>query len=694
MAISRWKSVGAGLILATFCTFPGDAQQPAPPEGQGGPTDAGREATQEPPVFRTGINFVRVDVIVTDSKTGQPVTDLQPSDFVVVEDKQPQKVETFKLVKLDGGITDSLAGPPRDIRSDSDEELEAGRDDVRLFAIFLDDYHVRRGASVSVREPIARFIETQLGPSDMVGVMYPLQAVSAVRMTRDRRRMLQSLESFVGRKGDYTPRNRLEEQYANYPAEEVELIRNQVSFSAIKGLISHLGSLKEGRKALILISEGYSNTLPPQLRDPIAALPGVDNPSRDDPAAGLNDRDEDRRQFFADSTLQLSMREVWDMANKNNVAIYAVDPRRLPTSEFDLSQPTVSPQVDRQYLNATMDTLRVLAEQTDGRAIVNRNDLGNGMRQIVRDTSAYYLLGYNSTQAPSDGRFHEIKVQVKRPGVQVRARPGYWALTVQDVARALAPKVETPADIDSALAAISVPAAAYNVVRTWIGTSRGAEGKTKVTFVWEPMPRGAQRDARAEAPARVMVTAVGPDGAPYFRGRVPDAAAAPLPPGVATPRSRVEFEADPGKMQLRLSVEGSSSQVLDVQTRDLVVPDLASSDIVFGTPQLLRGRTARDIQQLKADPNPVPTATREFSRADRLLVRVPVYGPGGVPPAITAQLLNRTGQPMNNQVVVAPSPSPDVQELELALAGLAPGEYLLEVKAGELKELVGFRVTP
>ena len=71
----------------------------------------------------------------------------------------------------------------------------------------------------------------------------------------------------------------------------------------------------------------------------------------------------------------------------------------------------------------------MLADETDGRAIVNRNDLAKGMQQIVRDSSAYYLLGYNSTQAPQDGKFHEIKVRVKRPGVQVRARKGYWALT-------------------------------------------------------------------------------------------------------------------------------------------------------------------------------------------------------------------------------------------------------------------------
>ena len=692
MGRSPLRLTGAGLILAALCSVPGDAQQPDPAAAPQEPQQDGGK----PPVFRTGINFVRVDVIVTDSKTGQPVSNLTQDDFEVVEDDARQAVETFKLIELDGGVKAALEGPARAIRNDSDEELEAARDDVRLFAIFLDDYHVRRGASVSVREPIARFIDTQLGPSDMLGVMYPLQAVSSVRMTRDHGKVIESLGGFVGRKGDYVPRNRLEEQYANYPAEEVERIRNQVSFGAIRGLISHMGSLKEGRKALILVSEGYSDTLPPQLRDPIAAAPGLGNPDTGNAGAGVNDPAEDRRQFFADSSLQLWMRDVWDLANKNNVAIYAVDPRGLPTSEFDLSQPAVSMQVDRQYLNATMDTLRVLAEQTDGRAIVNRNDLAAGMAQIVRDTSSYYLLGYNSTEAPSDGKFHEIKVRVKRPGIQVRARKGYWALTVQDIKLALAPRVEPPRAVENALASISVPAAAYNSIRTWIGTSRAANGKTRITLVWEPMPRTTgDRNARSEAPARVMVTAVGPDGAPYFRGRVPETApgAQPAAGAVAAAPAHVTFEAAPGKLQLRLSVEGSSSQVLDVETREIAVPDLTAAEVILGTPQLLRARTARDLQQIKGNADAVPVATRDFSRADRLVVRVPAYGPGNTAPTVSAQLLNRSGQPMSD-VPVGPSAAPDTQQMELGLAALAPGEYILEIKAGEVKELVGFRVTP
>jgi len=113
----------------------------------------------------------------------------------------------------------------------------------------------------------------------------------------------------------------------------------------------------------------------------------------------------------------------------------------------------------------------------------------------------------------------------------------------------------------------------------------------------------------------------------------------------------------------------------------------------LGTPQVLRARTARDYQQIKGDPGAVPLPAREFSRTDRLLIRVPAYGPGNTAPMLSAHLLNRGGQSMS-ELQVGPSTSPDVQQIDLPLAGLAAGEYLLEIKAGDLKELVGFRVTP
>jgi VWFA-related protein len=661
---------------------------PPAPAGQQPPQPAAEQppAPGQPPVFRTGINFVRVDVIVSD-KAGNPVGDLKPEDFEITEQGKPQKVETFKLVSLDGGLM--TAEPPRQIRTDYDEESEAARDDVRLFAIFLDDYHVTRNNSMAARQQVARFVETQLGPSDMIGLMYPLEPIASVRMTRNHDAVAKGINQFLGRKYDYTPRNELEEKYAYYPTEVVERIRIQVSLSALKSLVTHMGGLKEGRKALILVSEGYTYMLPPQLRDPVAAIPGVGNPNAQNPNAGSNnDPNENRAAFMAGADMESDLRDLTDAANRNNVTIYAVDPRGLATSEFGIDQ-NIGQQTDRQYLNSTMDTLRTLALNTDGRAIINRNDLTIGMKQIVRDSSAYYLLGYNSTFTATDGKFHEIKVRVKRPGVQVRARKGYWAFTAQDAAKATAPaKPEPPKPVQNALASIAQPVHSSRVVRTWIGADRGANGKTKVTFVWEPSPRAPGDPPRGgDIPARVTLTAVGPDGTPYFRGRVPDTPPPPAAAGAAVGPTKISFDAQPGKMQLRVSVESAGSEVLDSEVREIAIPDLTSPDSVIGTPAVFRARTVREFQQLKTDAQAAPTAAREFSRSDRVFVRVPVYGQS---PTVTAKLLNRAGDAMSE--LPASGGGGATRDFDLTLSSLPPGEYLVEISTGSSKELVGFRV--
>jgi len=114
-----------------------------------------------------------------------------------------------------------------------------------------------------------------------------------------------------------------------------------------------------------------------------------------------------------------------------------VDPRGLAVFEYDVSLPSVAPQIDGRVLRNLQGTLYTLADLTDGRAIINRNDVLPGLAQIVRDQSAYYLLGYTSSDAPTDGEFHEIEVRVARADVNIRHRRGYYALTEENVARVL-----------------------------------------------------------------------------------------------------------------------------------------------------------------------------------------------------------------------------------------------------------------
>ena len=669
---------------------------------------AGAAQTPAQPAFRTGINFVRVDALVTDAK-GEAVADLKQEDFEVFEDNKPQTVETFRYVKVEGNPAEGEL--PRQIRTTWDEETELSRDDVRLFVIYFDDYHVRRGSALAVKKHLTDFIRKNIGPMDIIGVMYPLTPFTTIGYTRNHEAVIREIEGWDGRRFDYRPRNEFEERYVYYPAEVVERIRNQVSLSALEALVTGLGTKREGRKSVILVSEGYSNYLPPQLRDPVASLPGVGNVNRRNPMAGEGTpgqvNNTQREMFFANTDLLQDLREVFTAANRANCAIYALDPRGLSAFEYDIDQ-GVGGQIDKAGLDQGLNTLRTLADETDGRAIVNSNDLGKGLRQMVKDASSYYLLGYTAS-SPTDGKFKSIRVRVKKPGLQVRARKGYWALTPDDVAAvtAAANRVGPAPEIGQALAQIETPLRA-RTIRTWIGTARGENGKTAVTLVWEPAP--AASGERREPVARVAVTAGSQSGAAYFRGKVPEAGAAaatvtpvttPQPPGAAGGDSaggRITFQAPPGPVQLRMTVEGAAGQTLDSDFRDLVVPDYAKAEPLLSVPALFRARTQRDVNLLAADANPRPTTAREFSRTERLHVRFQAYAPGGGEAAPTARLLNRGGGRMAD-VTVKPAASrgPSEFEADVPLANLPAGDYLLEVALpgdpAPVKQLVAFRVT-
>src|SRR5262249_3993872 len=189
---------------------PAGQQQPAgQPAGQPPPPAQQPPSGQRPPVIRSGINFVSVDVIVTDKKTGDVVMDMTKEDFDVREDKKPQKVETFETVKID-----ALTAPthPAPIRSTDDEEREARQPNVRLFIYLLDASHARRGTDLSVRKPLIDFVMNQLAPQDMVAFMYPLTPVTALTFTRNQDSMIATINHFEGRKGIYEPRNEFEEK--------------------------------------------------------------------------------------------------------------------------------------------------------------------------------------------------------------------------------------------------------------------------------------------------------------------------------------------------------------------------------------------------------------------------------------------------------------------------------------------------
>ncbi|HET9269821.1 MAG TPA: VWA domain-containing protein [Vicinamibacterales bacterium] len=631
-----------------------------------------QDPTQKPPTFRTRIDSVSVDVTVTD-RQGRPVTDLTPADFEIREGGKVQAIDTFKLIAADMA---EPATPLREITSFSDQAREVADDRNRVFIIFLDDYHVRQSNSMRVREQLARFV-SNLGSRDLVAILYPLTPVAAATFSRNHAGTAGAIMNFWGRKYDYTPKNLYEERYQGMPPEQQERMRNDLTLFGLEQACIFLGTLREGRKTLLFISEGLSGTLPAGTNVKGTIIQPAGTPSQ-------------TQQFFASTQLLSQMQQVFAAASRANTSIFTLDPRGLATSEFDISD-TVRYEQDKAVLQESMDSLRVLADNTDGRAIVNRNDPIPELQRMMRELSAYYLLGYTSSIAPRDGKFQQIQVRVKRPNLEVRARKGYWAYTAEEVEKASAtPKPGPPREVATALEEMAtiVEPGSRRSLNLWLGARRGPTEKALVTLVWEA---GATPTDSGEAIEKVTVTAHAISGeALLSNAAVARDATRPRPGGVVT------FEAPAGAVQVRATAENGRGHRLDTEELSYDVPDFTTPGPTLSAPMLYRARTAREIQDLRAAPEAPPTTSRQFSRTERLLLRFDAYGPAATRPAIALRLLNRMGEGMAD----LPAPAAVRQngfESEIGLGGLPPGDYIIEIaatsNADTVKKLLAIRIT-
>jgi VWFA-related protein len=578
------------------------------------------------------VHLVTVDVIAVDAR-GRLIDDLKPGDFELRDAGAPQTIEGGRFLRV-------AAGQPSDapivIQTAADEHRAAVPDQARLIAIYLDEYHVSGGASTDrAREALTHFVDRDISPGDLVVVMKPLDSLLAIRMTHDRDAVRSAIERFQGRKGDYEPRNAYERDYIAGTPARIDAARNQVALSAVNALAIHLGSLADRRKTLVVVTEGI----------------------------GRPERRRGQEYLATFDTIDRS-------ANRSNVSLYTVDPREALADD------------------PGGDGLRTLAADTDGQAIAG--DLDSGLRRAAADATGYYLLTYRAAY-PDDGKFHEVQVRVKRAGVSLRARKGYWAPSPDDVMRAaLLAKINEPKPVVPLEPAPHVSP----MIHPWFGVARGAGGKTRVTFVWEPTPRVPGDRVRQSPPSRLVLTARTPDGTVLFEGPVlPTGPAAMDDPGV-TP-ARAVFDTPPGRLRLRMSIQDATSRVLDQDVRDLSIRDLRGA-VAIGTPEVLRARNAREFRTLDAEAA-VPVASREFSRTERLLIRFQAYGPPGDPPVLSAKLQDRMGHAMRNLTVAPPSTPGGENEIDLPLAGLAAGDYSIEVTvtSGALNatDRIGFRVT-
>lgn len=655
---------------------------------------SGQSSDQQQPTFVTGTQYVRVDMYVT--RDGVLVGDLRPEDVRIYEDGVPQTIQAFERVVI--RPPDPLE-PGLEPRTLEESRRLAADPRSRVFVVFLDSSLSRDGGQLRARPhlPIFRQLHDRLGPDDLVAVMMPRMRPEDLSFGRGLEGLAAREDEIFGPHSVDRPGlgNRWDDEEtallyeACYPergspaGEMLRRRREQMTLDALEDLAVYLGALREERKGVLLITDGWRM----YLRNPALAaprsewgeVPRLPRPPIDDRGLGdgpaiiathrgvVTTDGADRmkceldRVALANLDHSRRLQEIIDRANTSNVSFYPIS--------AGLTTEGASPLAAVE-----------LAEQTDGYAIVNTNNLSSGLQRIVSDSSAYYLLGYTSTNAELDGSYRRISVRVDRPGVHVRARAGYVA----------APPVRA---VDVELAgALPEPDPVARAMDRLAGLDVGRGLRLREAAWAQPVPGGGSAGAfwlagevdaqarRGAGGATADVSVLNERGEPVLSRQV---AVAAIHPAFAV-RVPEAGTVEPGEYLARVQLRDGTGAAVASETIRVTVP---REPAPLGEAVLWRRGPS-------TGPQPVQAADPRFRRNERLRLEVPVLSFESV----SARLLDRTGAPLAVPVSVTERLD-DAEALrwavvDLTLAPLATGDYLIEVANGDATQLTAFRIVP
>ncbi len=446
----------AALLIVAPTLAPLRAQGPRTPTPAPSPSAATPQQTPTPSpqadaedeVVRITSNLVQFDAVVVD-KQGRPVTDLSPEDFEVTLGGERQEITNFSYV--------SNVADPSAAERPAEASKPAGRDAPpvpparlrpgqvrRTIALVVDDLGASFESTAFIRRALKKYVDEQMQPNDLVAIIRTSAGMGALQQfTSDRRQLHAAIERVrwypMGRSGVgiFQPlegklsgdvprpsggREGEDEEETEKRGGGVDEFREEVFAVGTLGALNFIvKGMKElpGRKSIVMFSEGFSIY---------------------------------RREDMAHSTRILEgMRRLADLANRASVRIYTIDARGLPwfgLSAADNTSGMSSREIETAMSDRstkfleTQDALRYLAQETGGFLVRNNNDLSNGVARVLEDQRGFYLIGFRPDEETFDPvkgrrRFNRVEVKVKRAGLRVRTRGGFYGFTEDEAARPL-----------------------------------------------------------------------------------------------------------------------------------------------------------------------------------------------------------------------------------------------------------------
>ena len=648
-----------------------------------------------PPVFGEKVEVVSVDALVLDGR-GNPARGLTQENFTVKEDGVVQTVVSFEAIHFEESEP-SQAERERFVSSNTAERVRP----EQAFLVIYDDVHLTALGARLAEGEFEKLLDG-LAPGDVVSVLATsTKAWWTARLPEGRPELLTWARAVKGQKPmDLTPgrisdweamqihygrnpdvlgmvarryfengliaelpppdfeRNSRRDLDVSYGLPLIRAKATQVYDDATRGAVATLEVMKRavaalgtqrGRKAVLVVSEG----------------------------------------FFHDST-RTELRELVQVARNANAVLYFFDARGRTGPNAPDNQAENWRLLEERDRTLTASNFARDAEGTEsaaydtgGRVVKGTDDLASAMLEVARESRTYYLLGYASSNPKRDGKFRKIEVKVSRPGLEVRARKGYYARS-RDESKppptdAIDPLVR--AGLDSPFDGVGIPMRMASYV---LGV--GPSGKATVWLVADVDLRTVAFQAQGgrevgALDSFALVSPLAGGGSQIVEKRIdlslpPDVHAHVLTTGLPILR---DFELASGSYQARLLVRDARGGAIGSVRHSFEVPPAAGFHI--STPilsdSLTKGAGGAEV--------PVPLARRAFASGSSVVYAFDVYGAtpndrGGCEVAIGYVVRRKNG------AVFAQSPARAVagggdgslsHRMVLSLSGAEPGEYEL-----------------
>ena len=628
-------------------------------------------------VFRSGTELVLVNVVVRD-RNGAVVRGLTRDDFTIAEDDKPQTVTSFDFEELDKAdvavtapeaqtiLTAGAAKPSPERPAEPPKFDMKGR---RLIVLFFDLSSMQPEEAQRAVKAAHDYVDQKLSPADLIAVASFSTALHVDQdFTADRALLAQAIDAYGGTGGqgfDAGTTGDAEDTPDNGAAftpddTEFNIFSTDRRLDALQSLADQLSGIEQ-KKSVIYFSSGMNQQ-------------GQDN--------------------------QVQLRRTVDRANRANVSIYAADMRGLQAIVPGGDAATASTrgvsafngastrnQGDR--LSASQDTLTTMAEDTGGRAFFDSNSFGAVFDRVVNDTSAYYVLGYSSTNPARDGRFRRIKVRLKRTDLKLEYRSGYYAprdfahSTKDDREQQLQDQLLS--DLSATDLSAYVSAAYFRLAdnRYFVPLSVIVPGYQVPITKTTPKDKatvdvlGVVRDEQRRPVGRIRDTVrLGTDAADDLKRK--------------TVQYETGFEMPPGKYRVKIVVRENQNGAFGSYETDIVVPDLKRdplkvSSVVVGT-QLQPGARKNDRNPLVRDGRElVPNVTHVVSPGQHLYFYYEVYDPAQPVNVMTSIAFFRGRQRVFETPVVQTAElggsdkKTAVFQFDVPASSLRPGLYTCQV---------------